>query len=138
MAIVWFRMPPVQKILLIAAGGALGATLRYGLSELTHRLLGPGFPWGTLTANLTGCFAIGFVWALSERLALNPRVSPFLLTGVIGAFTTFSTYGLESLNLLRNGKIAHGLANILLSNLAGLALVLVGFFCARLALEASR
>ncbi len=130
-------MPTAQKLLLIAAGGACGATLRYGLSGLAYRLLGTGFPWGTLAVNLLGCFVIGFVWALSERLALDSRISPFLLTGLIGAFTTFSTYGLESFNLLRDGEMMRGLMNIVVSNLAGLALVVLGFACARLVLPSS-
>lgn len=128
----------LAKVLLVAAGGAFGAVLRYTVSGIAYRLIGTGFPWGTLSANLIGCFAIGFVWALSEHMAFDPRVSPFLLTGLIGSFTTFSTYGLESLNLLRDGEVMRGLANILISNVAGVALVLLGFICARFALGLHR
>lgn len=122
------------KFLLIGAGGAIGALLRYGLSGLAHRILGPSFPWGTLAANLVGCFLIGALWALSERVTLPRAFSPFVLTGMIGALTTFSTYGLESINLFRSGEIGLGIANILASNVLGLALVALGFVAARAAL----
>lgn len=125
------------KLLLIAGGGALGALLRYAVSGLTLRLLGPGFPWGTLCANLLGCFLIGLFWVLGERVAFHPHVNPFLFTGLIGAFTTFSTYSLESINLLRDGEVLRGLLNIAISNGLGLAAVLVGFACARLLIDAS-
>ena len=119
------------KLLLIGAGGATGALLRYGLSGLAHRLLGASFPWGTLAANLVGCFFIGALWALSERVTLPRAFSPFVFTGMIGALTTFSTYGLESINLLRSGEIGLGVANILASNVLGLLLVALGFVAAR-------
>lgn len=96
-------MASATKLLLIAAGGALGALLRYTVSGLALKMLGTGFPWGTFCANLLGCFFIGLFWALSDRVAFNPRVNPFLFIGLLGAFTTFSTYGLESINPLRNG-----------------------------------
>lgn len=120
------------KFFLIALGGALGALLRYAVSGLALRVLGPGFPWGTLAVNLLGCFLIGLFWALSDRVAFHPRVSPFLFTGLLGAFTTFSTYGLESINLLRDGEVLRGLTNIVASNGLGLVAVLLGFGSARL------
>lgn len=116
----------MDKLLWIAAGGGLGAVLRYGISGLTHRAFGPTFPWGTLAANLFGCFLIGVLWAIADRTVLLPGLRLFLFTGAIGALTTFSTYGLESVNLLRDGEVVLGLANILLSNVLGLALVAAG------------
>lgn len=124
-------MPHLLHLLLIALGGAVGALLRYLVSVLGHRLLGGAFPWGTLAVNLLGCFLIGFLWALSERLALPRYAGPLLFTGMLGAFTTFSTYGLESFRLLRSGEVGLGLANILMSNVGGLLLVLLGFLLAQ-------
>lgn len=124
-------MSTLTKLFLVATGGAIGALLRYAISGLAYRLFGTGFPWGTLSANLLGCFLIGFCWALSERITFSPHVNPFLFTGLIGAFTTFSTYGLESLNLMRDGEMMRGLANILASNVFGVSAVFVGFVCAR-------
>ena len=121
----------MQNLLLIGAGGAIGALLRYGLSGLAYRWLGETFPWGTLLVNVIGCFLIGVLWALSERAPMAPAVRIFLMTGTLGAFTTFSTYGLESINLLRDGEIALALANILGSNIVGLGAVVLGFFLVR-------
>ncbi len=117
----------VQNILLLSAGGAVGTLLRYGLSGLAHRLLGETFPWGTLLVNVLGCFVIGLLWAASERAAFGPSLRIFLFTGTLGAFTTFSTYGLETFVLLKNGNVALGAANLILSNVIGLAAVIAGF-----------
>lgn len=119
------------KFVLIAAGGAVGALLRYGASGVAYRIGGAGFPWGTLTVNLLGSFLIGLLWALAERYPFNPRVSPFLFVGVLGAFTTFSTYTLESFNLFREGDIRLGLINLVASNGLGLAAVILGFWTTR-------
>jgi CrcB protein len=124
----------MQNIALIGAGGALGALLRYGLSGLAHLFLGETFPWGTLTVNVVGCFFIGLFWAFSERSPMTPAVRIFLLTGTLGAFTTFSTFGLETFSLLRDGEIALAAGNILAHNVIGLAAVIAGFFLARVAL----
>lgn len=126
----------ITKLLFIAMGGACGALLRYLISGLGYRLFGEAFPWGTLAVNLLGCLFIGFLWALGERMPLRPEVSLLVFTGTLGAFTTFSTYGLESLNLLRDGEVGPALLNILLSNLGGLLLVYLGFLAARLLLAA--
>lgn len=122
----------VTKALLVASGGAIGAALRYAVSVFALRVLGPDFPWGTLLANLLGCFFIGLCWALADRIPFPARLVPFLFTGVLGAFTTFSTYGLESLLLLREGAVWRGLINIAASNGLGLVAVVLGIGCARL------
>lgn len=121
----------MTKLMLIATGGALGALARYGLAGLTYRLLGEGFPWGTLVVNVGGCLAIGFTWAFVER-APAPTLAPLLLTGFLGAFTTFSTFSLETLHLFRVGAVGPGLANIVASNGLGLLAVGLGFLLARL------
>lgn len=123
-------MPILTKLMLIASGGALGALLRYAVSGLALRLLGADFPWGTLCANLLGCFLIGLLWVLAER-APHPQANLFLFTGLLGAFTTFSTYSLESIYLLRSGEVLRGLLNIAVSNGLGLVAVLAGFACAQ-------
>jgi CrcB protein len=117
------------KLLWIALGGSLGALLRHGLTSLAHRLLPPTFPWGTLAANLVGCFLIGALWVCATEYSFSQSVRMFVFTGGIGSLTTFSTYGLESLMLLREGRVLMGVGNILLSNVLGLALVALGAFC---------
>ena len=109
----------MTKLLLVAAGGAAGSLLRYGISGLTYRYVEAVFPWGTLAVNLLGSFAIGFMWAVSERVALPPGFTAFLFIGLLGAFTTFSTYSLESINLLRDGEVGYALLNLAASNLLG-------------------
>lgn len=121
----------MTKLLLIAVGGAGGALLRYVLSGLAYRLLGETFPWGTLVVNTIGCFLIGLLWGLTERAPLPPQANLFIFTGTLGAFTTFSTYGLETVNLLRDGEVVLGLTNILASNVIGFAGVFLGLVLAR-------
>ncbi len=124
-----------MKLLLIALGGAFGALARYTLSGLVYGWLGPAFPWGTLVVNLMGCYGLGLLWALSEVVPLPPPTAPLIFVGFFGAFTTFSTYGLESFNLLRDGELLLGLLNLLGSSLAGLLCVALGFLTARLLLH---
>ncbi|GIV59053.1 MAG: putative fluoride ion transporter CrcB [Rhodothermaceae bacterium] len=119
------------KLALIAAGGAVGAVLRYVLSGLIQQWAGPDFPWGTLGVNVAGSFVIGLLWALAEYASFGPRWTPFVFVGVIGAFTTFSTYALECVNLLRDGEVRLALLNLLASNLLALGAVVLGFFAAR-------
>lgn len=120
-----------SKLLFIALGGAAGAVLRYAVSGWAYAAFGETFPYGTLAANLIGCFVIGFLWMLSKQALLSPGASAFLLIGLVGAFTTFSTYALESLNLVRDGELWLGLLNLLASNVLGLGLVFLGIVAAR-------
>lgn len=120
-----------MRLLFIAAGGATGALLRYLISGLAYNFLGEGFPWGTLSVNLIGSFIIGFLWQLFESLALSPNMRMLIFVGGLGAFTTFSTYGLESLNLLRDGQVRLAILNILTSNVLGIICVFLGFVIAR-------
>jgi CrcB protein len=88
----------------VAAGGALGATLRFAVGAWSLRALGPGFPWGTLAVNVAGSFAMGLLAvALLERGA-SARWAPFLMTGILGGFTTFSAFSLDTVTLLERGE----------------------------------
>jgi CrcB protein len=110
------------------AGGALGALCRYGLGVAGGRWLGAGFPWGTLAANMIGCFLIGAGFGLAGRVQwFGPEIRLFFMTGFLGALTTFSTYALESVNYLRSGSYA-GLINFLVNNIGGGLLVLAGLW----------
>jgi CrcB protein len=122
------------KILLVIAGGSLGALSRYGVALLAVKLFGAKFPWGTLIVNLSGCFLIGLSFALAERGfdIMNPSARLFFVTGYLGALTTFSTYALETANALRAGTYLVMLANILSNNVAGVALVFFGMWVGRL------
>lgn len=102
--------------LAIAIGGAIGACLRFALSEWTLLLFGRSFPFGTLLVNILGAFAIGLLYGLlvSEQITANPwRI--FVGIGVLGAFTTFSTFSLDTLLILQQGEYFKAAANVLLN-----------------------
>jgi len=115
----------------VAAGGALGASLRYGVSLLTLRLGSPAFPWGTLAVNLIGSFVAGFIWAILDQTTGDQRNHAFFIIGVCGAFTTFSAYALESLYLLQNGQSGLAVTNVLANNAGSLLAVFAGFTLAK-------
>ncbi len=104
------------NIVYIATGGALGAVMRYLVSTGIHSFLGRGFPYGTLTVNVLGSFMMGFLFIyLLERSSLGPEWRALILIGFLGAFTTFSTFSIETLNLIESGAMVRALANILVS-----------------------
>ena len=120
-------MIPMEKWLLVMLGGSLGAASRYAVSLLTARLFGPQFPYGTMVVNLAGCFLIGLLFALADRSRLlTPDVRLLLITGYLGALTTFSTFSLETVNAGRAGLTLQSLTNILINNLGGLSLTWLG------------
>lgn len=119
----------MTKLLLVMCGGSLGAASRYGVGLLAVKLWGPGFPWGTLIVNLGGCFLIGLLFALADRVRLlTPEMRLFLITGYLGALTTFSSFALETVNAGRVGLMLQPLVNILVNNIGGLALTFCGIW----------
>ena len=111
----------------IAAGGALGALLRYWVSNGVYQLLGRDFPYGTLAVNVLGSLAMGLLYVLLlERSAAAPEWRALLLVGVLGAFTTFSTFSLETLNLLQDGALLRASLNIALSVVVCIAAAWLG------------
>jgi CrcB protein len=124
----------IMKILLVMVGGSLGALSRYAVSLWAAKLLGTRFPWGTLTVNLSGCFLIGLAFALAERglSIMNPSMRLFFMTGFLGGLTTFSSFGLETMNSMREGSHLVTVANVLSNNVIGTALVFLGMVVGRL------
>ena len=122
------------RTLLAGAGGFFGAAARYWLGGLVHRHLDAAFPYGTLVINVSGCFAIGFLGVMAEeRLTLGPDARVFWMIGVLGGYTTFSSFGYETMALLREGSTAPALANVALQVLLGLLAVWGGAVLARVA-----
>jgi CrcB protein len=118
----------------IATGGSLGAAARYGVAQLIH-VTKDTFPWATFWTNVCGSFALGFlVIVLMERFPSSRYVRPFLATGFLGAFTTFSTFAVEIDLLIKDGYPAIAIAYALGSLLAGFAAVWAGIVLARLGL----
>lgn len=106
----------MNTYLAVAAGGAIGACLRYALTELVTNLLGKAFPFGTLLVNILGSFVLGLLYVLisSGVLAALPW-RPLVIVGLIGGFTTFSTFSLDTLLLLQQGEWFKAAANIVLN-----------------------
>ncbi|MEM1084618.1 MAG: fluoride efflux transporter CrcB [Verrucomicrobiota bacterium] len=118
--------------LLIFLGGGLGAVTRWGLSvgveKIAENTALHRFPWGILACNLLGCFAIGALFGLFPPHRPGPSwVFPFLVTGFLGGFTTFSAFGKDTHQLFTEGFAPHALANILASTIGGVILVYLGF-----------
>jgi CrcB protein len=114
----------------IALGSALGGVGRYWCSRAVAVAVGETFPWGTLAVNVAGSFVIGFVAALSgpdSRFLISPNSRNFLMVGLCGGFTTFSSFSLQTLELLRNRDVAEAFGNILLSVAACMAAVAIGY-----------
>lgn len=122
------------KALLVGLGGFLGAISRYGLNGFVYGILRePLFPYGTLLVNVLGCLAIGFLAGLAEARGLfSPEARVFLLIGFLGSFTTFSTFGYETLQLLRGGDLGAAAVNVGAQVLLGLGGVWAGDALARL------
>ena len=102
----------MRSTLLVFCGGGLGAALRYGFNQSAARILGPGFPWGTFGVNVLGCFAMGLIagWLAGragEAFAADIRL--FLMTGILGGFTTFSAFSLDAVTLWERGDLAAAL-----------------------------
>lgn len=105
---------------------------RYGLSGWVARHYGESFPTGTLVVNLLGCLLIGLLYGLfEERLLVDPLLRTSILLGFLGAFTTFSSFGIQLFTLLRDGEFLYALLYVAVSNLAGLVLVWVGYVISR-------
>ena len=117
-----------MNVFYVGAGGALGSVGRYLVSGLVHRWLPfSSFPWGTLTVNVFGCFVIGLLGGLVElRGFFSPDARSFLLIGVLGGFTTFSTFGHETFGFLRDGETLHAFGNIMMQLTLGLLAVWLG------------
>ncbi len=102
------------NLVYIAVGGAIGALLRYGTAHGVHALLGRGFPYGTLTVNVIGSVLVGLCYVLFvERLPLEPHWRAALFIGLLGSFTTFSAFSMETVNLIEAGQQARAVLNIL-------------------------
>jgi len=122
----------LNQALAIAAGGAIGALLRFWVSTGVYALLGRGFPFGTLAVNVLGSLLMGYLYiVMIDRLALAAEWRAFALVGLLGAFTTFSTFSIETLVLMEQADYAKAFANVLMSVLACVAAAFLGVTLAR-------
>lgn len=118
----------MRSIVLVGVGSLIGGVLRYSLSNWVHRVLdNPWFPYGTLAVNGLGCLVIGFLAGLAEsRSAFTSETRMFIFVGILGGFTTFSSFALETFSLARDTQSAAALLNIGLQLALGLAAVWIG------------
>jgi CrcB protein len=122
----------MTRVLAIAAGGAAGSVLRYWMSAWVHSLAGRDFPYGTLAVNVVGCLLMGFLFVLFvERLGSDSVVRAGILIGVLGGFTTFSSFSIETFNLLEDGLWLRAGVNAATSLLLCLAATWLGVIAAR-------
>lgn len=120
------------RILVIAAGGAIGSAFRYIVSDLDYKFSNGIFPVSTLIVNVTGSLVIGFLWGIFDRFVIPPDVRLFIFIGILGGYTTFSTFSLETFNLMRDGEYKIAAANVIFSNALSIAAVFLAYFVARL------
>jgi CrcB protein len=124
----------MYNVLLAGLGGMIGSILRYLLNTAVYHWLDyPSFPYGTFIVNIAGCLVIGILGGLAEfREAFTPELRVFVFIGLLGGFTTFSSFGLETFNLLRDGQMLYAISNVVLQVVLGLSAVWLGFSAARL------
>lgn len=124
-------------LLMVAAGGLIGATLRYLVSTWVQGATGDGaFPYGTLAVNAVGCLVIGLVAGYGEaRQPLSSEAQAFLVIGVLGGFTTFSAFGIDTVRLIRDGAYLAASANVVVQVAVGLAAVVIGLRLAQWGFE---
>jgi fluoride exporter len=123
----------LQKLVWIGLAGCFGTLARYGLSGVVDRRIGETFPAGTLVVNLTGCFVAGLVFQITEsRFLVDPAIRAAILIGFLGGFTTFSSFGVQTFTLMRDGEFLYAAFNVLGTNLIGLALVWAGYIFSKI------
>jgi len=120
------------NVLLVAIGAAIGGVARYLIGGWLASLLGPDFPWGTVFVNVTGSFVIGVVLILVQGGALPAGARPFVAVGILGGYTTFSTYSYETLELIADGNYGVAVINVFVQLVLGLIGVYLGVVLGRL------
>lgn len=122
-----------MRVLLVAAGGAAGSVARYLLDGAVYSLLPPTFPYGTFVVNMTGCLLFGLLIGVAEdRLAVGTAARTFILIGILGGFTTFSSFTFETVQLLRDGQWLRGSINIVGQVAGGLVMLWAGITIPRM------
>ncbi|MBX7150078.1 fluoride efflux transporter CrcB [bacterium] len=117
-----------MNYLLIFIGGGIGAVSRYALQGAVYRFTDASFPYGTFIVNVLGCFLIGLFAGASEKFIIDSQWRVFLTIGLLGGFTTFSSFGYETFALFRDGEIFFAMVNMIGSMIIGLLAVWFGFF----------
>lgn len=116
------------RILAVAFGGSLGAVLRYLIFFYFEKMHKSIFPWQTLAVNLLGAFLIGLLWGYFDRVYASPGLRMFIFIGVLGSFTTFSTFAFDIFSMIHDGQFKNMIVYILSTNILGIGLAFGGFY----------
>lgn len=125
------ELKTIHQLVLLSIGGATGTLLRFAVYQWADQTLNKVLPWGTLIVNLTGSFVIGLVWGLFEKTGVPLAYRLFVFIGLLGSFTTFSTFAFDSYNLLHQNELRMLALNLLLQNAGGIVLCFTGIHLAR-------
>ncbi len=125
----------MKHLFAIALGGSIGAVFRYLVSKNIQTIYNQILPLGTLSVNVIGSFLIGFLFFLFDTVIVSRDIRSFITIGFLGAFTTFSTYSLETINLFKDGEIKLGISNLVLNNLLCFIMVFFGMITSRLVIK---
>ena len=118
----------MYKLFLIALGGGIGSVLRFLVSSSIHNWFDKVFFWGTISVNIIGSFLIGIAWAFFEQHYEQDNLRFFIMIGLLGGFTTFSSFSLETISLFKNGDIKMAISYILISNIGGIATAFLSYY----------
>ncbi len=123
------------RFFILGLGGAIGTILRYIMGGLDYRFANGAFPVSTLVVNVTGSLVIGFLWGIIDRFEISPNIRLFIFIGILGGYTTFSTFSLETFNLMRDGEYRIAFANAALSVVLSIGAVFAGYAASRMFLN---
>ncbi len=121
----------IIKLLAVAFGGSIGAVLRFLIYEIVDSRYHSDFPWATLTVNLLGSLAIGFLWGYFARIYVSPGIRLLIFVGILGSFTTFSTFTFDNFSLIKNGDYIYLTLYFLATNLFGISLAIGGYLLSK-------
>jgi CrcB protein len=120
----------IAKLIAVTLGGGIGTLMRYLIFFYFERFHKSIFPWPTLLVNLTGALLIGFLWGYFDRVYVSPGIRMFIFIGILGSFTTFSTFAFDILSLVNDGHYKNMVVYLLASNILGIGLAFLGFYLA--------
>lgn len=122
----------IQKFLAVALGGSIGAVLRYLIFIIFEKSHSTSFPWSTLAVNMAGSFLIGLLWGLFDKFYVSPGIRLFIFVGILGSFTTFSTFAFDVFSLGKDGSIRNLVLYISATNIFGIALAFIGYYLSKI------
>lgn len=121
----------IIKLLTVAFGGSIGAVLRFLVYELIDSKYHSDFPWATLTVNLLGALVIGFLWGYFARVYISPGTRLLIFVGILGSFTTFSTFAFDNFSLIKDGDYIYMVSYLLATNILGISLAIGGYLLSK-------